>query len=118
MRAINTIVTMMDSTGGRFRLAAIAEAWSWAGLLAGMALKYLIVHDPLGVQIMGPIHGGLFVLYIITTVQAAKECRWNVTTTLVALLAAIPPLTTWPFERWAQQRGLLTESRAGARETE
>ncbi|MDA0802595.1 MAG: DUF3817 domain-containing protein [Planctomycetota bacterium] len=109
MRAVNTLINMARSTGGRFRLAAIAEAWSWAGLLAGMCLKYLVVHNPLGVQIMGPIHGVLFLLYVIATIQVAAELRWSRTTRLVALIAAIPPLTTWPFERWALKRGMLVD---------
>ena len=107
---------MTESTGGRFRLAAIAEAWSWAGLLAGMCLKYLIVHNPIGVQIMGPIHGALFVVYIVAAVLAAKKYRWSATVTLIAIVAAIPPLVTWPFERFVSKRGILVEvsgSKAG-----
>ena len=110
MHAVDTLINMTRSTGGRFRLTAIAEAWSWAGLLGGMCLKYVVVHDPLGVQIMGPIHGVLFVLYVIATVQAAKELRWSSTTRVIALIAAVPPLTTWLFERWAFKRGMLTEA--------
>ncbi|MSR69049.1 MAG: DUF3817 domain-containing protein [Phycisphaerales bacterium] len=98
---------MTETTGGRFRLAAIAEAWSWAGLLAGMCFKYLVVHDAIGVQIMGPIHGALFIVYLVATSHAAKEYRWSTSTTAVALIAAIPPFTTWPFERWALTRGML-----------
>ncbi len=114
MKAIDTLITMTESPGGRFRLAAIAEAWSWAGLLAGMCCKYLIVHDPIGVQIMGPIHGALFVVYIVAALQAAKRYRWSAIMTLVAIVASIPPLTTWPFERFALKRGMLSESRASS----
>ncbi len=111
MHPFNTIVTMTETTGGRFRLAAIAEAWSWVGLLTGMCFKYLVVHNPIGVQLMGPIHGALFILYLVATIQCAKEFRWSAGTTAIAIAASIPPLATWPFERIAAKRGWLTASR-------
>lgn len=107
MDATTTLITLTESTGGRFRLAAIAEAWSWGGLLVGMGCKYLVVHDPIGVQIMGPIHGALFIIYLIAAFLAAKEYRWSASVTALAIVAAIPPFTTWPFERWVLKRGML-----------
>lgn len=107
MKPISTLVQMTETTGGRFRLAAIAEAWSWAGLLAGMCFKYLVVHDPIGVQIMGPIHGALFIVYVVTAIHAAREHRWSAGTIAVAMVAAIPPFLTWPFECWVHKRGML-----------
>ena len=104
---------MTETTGGRFRLAAIAEAWSWIGLLAGMCFKYLIVHDPIGVQIMGPIHGVLFVAYLVAGHFAAREYRWSASVKIVAIIAAIPPCATWPFERWIVKRGLLVSPENG-----
>ena len=44
-----------------FRIVAVAEALSWAGLLAGMFVKYVLGTSEVGVQIFGPIHGGVFV---------------------------------------------------------
>lgn len=93
--------------GGQFRLAAIAEAWSWAGLLAGMFLKYVVILNPIGVQVMGPIHGVLFVIYIVAALRVANEQKWNGFVTLVALVVAVPPFATWIFERWALKRGML-----------
>ena len=78
-----------------FRVVAIAEACSWAGLLIGMFFKYVVVFDDLGVKVFGPIHGALFVAYVVVT--------------LVALVASIPPLATLWFERRAQRRGMLSE---------
>ena len=97
----------ISTATGQFRLAAIAEAWSWAGLVAGMFFKYVAVHDPIGVQIMGPIHGGLFVIYLVAAFRAAKEQRWSASVTVTAIAVAVPPFATWIFERWALKRGLL-----------
>lgn len=95
-----------------FRAVAIAEAISWAGLLVGMVFKYLVVGDDIGVTVFGPIHGGLFLLYLAVTVLARRPLRWDVGTTVVALLASIPPMATLVFERWAAHTGRLaaTES--------
>ena len=46
-----------------FRVAAVAEALSWAGLLVGMFLKYVVhsSHEG-GVPVLGMVHGVIFVL--------------------------------------------------------
>ncbi len=90
-----------------FRGVAIAEACSWTGLLIGMVFKYLVVFDDLGVTIFGPVHGALFVAYVLVTLLSARTFRWDLRTTVVGLLASIPPLTTIWFERRVARRGRL-----------
>ncbi|BCJ62975.1 DUF3817 domain-containing protein [Micromonospora endophytica] len=91
-----------------FVVAAIAEAISWAGLLAGMAVKYGPPGNELGVQIFGPIHGALFVAYGVLVLAVARVHRWSLLATAVALACAVPPFATIVFERWARRRGMLT----------
>lgn len=90
-----------------FRIVAIAEALSWTGLLIGMLFKYVLSDNELGVQIFGPIHGGVFVLYVLSVVFVRGPLRWSWMTTLLALAASIPPLFTWFFEVWARRTGRL-----------
>ncbi len=90
-----------------FRIAAVAEAVSWLGLLTGMFFKYVAVHDELGVKIFGPIHGALFLAYCLAVLVVRGEQRWGMRTTSFALLAGVPPLATVWFERWATRRGEL-----------
>lgn len=85
---------------GQFRLTAITEAWSWAGLLVGMYFKYFAATNPIGVQIMGPIHGGLFVLYVLATIRVAIHLRWGIVVTTIGIFAALPPFCTYFFEVW------------------
>lgn len=96
-----------------FRGVAIAEALSWTGLLIGMYFKYLVVGDDIGVKIFGPIHGGLFLLYVIVTMLVRRRLRWGLGTTVFALVASVPPLGTLVFERWATRAGLLTSASTG-----
>jgi integral membrane protein len=77
------------------------------GLLIGMFFKYVVVHDEIGVQVFGPIHGALFVAYVVAAVVAARQLRWDLSTLLLALGASIPPLFTLGFERWALRTGRL-----------
>jgi integral membrane protein len=95
---------LLSTPVGRFRLFAIAEAWSWAGLLLGMVFKYLVVKDPVGVQVMGPVHGVLFVFYVLFTIEAMTHLRQPAWVLLLGLVAAVPPFTTWWFERWVLRR--------------
>ena len=90
-----------------FVVTAIAEACSWAGLLAGMAVKYGPPGNELGVQIFGPIHGALFAAYGLLTLAVAWVHRWSVPATALALVCAVPPFATLVFERWARRRGML-----------
>ena len=101
-------VASLSRPGRLFRVLAIAEACSWAGLLIGMFFKYVVVHDEIGVQIFGPIHGALFVAYVVVAVAVARTLGWSVGTLLLALGASIPPLCTLWFERWALRRGRLS----------
>lgn len=95
----------MTSTRTQFRIAALLEALSWAGLLVGMYCKYGPMSNPIGVQVMGPVHGVLFVTYVIAALRLAREARWSLAVTALALLASFPPFTTWLFERWVIKQG-------------
>jgi integral membrane protein len=90
-----------------FRACAVAEACSWVGLLIGMFVKYVVVFDDIGVKVFGPIHGVLFVAYVVAAVVAARALRWDARTLVLALVASIPPLATLWFERWAERTGRL-----------
>jgi integral membrane protein len=90
-----------------FRVVAIAEALSWVGLLAGMVVKYLPQTTEIGVQVFGPVHGAVFVAYLVVAVVAGRVLRWSPGTLVLALGAGIPPLATVAFERWATRRGAL-----------
>ena len=97
-----------------FRIVAVAEAFSWVGLLIGMFVSYVPETTELGVQIFGPIHGGIFVAYVVVALLTARALRWSAGTTVLALLASIPPLVTIWFERWATRAGRLPRAEPAA----
>lgn len=94
---------------GLFRRVAVAEAVTWALLLAGMFLKYVTETTELGVRVFGMVHGVVFVAYCVSTVVVALDQRWSAGRTLLGLAAAVPPFATIPFDRYAERRGLLSD---------
>ena len=95
-----------------FRIVAVAEAVSWLGLLIGMFVKYVPETTELGVKVFGPIHGGIFVAYVVVALLSARVLRWSLGTTFLALLASVPPLATLWFERRATRTGQLPTAEA------
>jgi integral membrane protein len=90
-----------------FRVVAVAEALSWLGLLGGMYVKWVLGTSEVGVQVFGPIHGAVFVVYCLLALLCARVLRWSPVTLLLALAASVPPFATVWFERWAQRTGRL-----------
>ncbi|WP_067655639.1 DUF3817 domain-containing protein [Nocardia harenae] len=117
----------LRSVAGRFRFFAVLEALSWLGLLIGMGFKWIpwllsgtgTYGSEIGVKIFGPIHGAIFVLFVLSALLAARELRWSRKTTALALISSIPPFCTVLFEVWAVRTGQLGElSAPGTREDE
>ncbi|MGH1562557.1 DUF3817 domain-containing protein [Mumia sp. DW29H23] len=90
-----------------FRVVAFAEAVSWAGLLIGMFFKWILETTEVGVKIFGPIHGGIFVAYVVMCLVAWRTFGWSFKVAVAALASSIPPFFTVLFEVWADRRGLL-----------
>ncbi|WP_424806047.1 DUF3817 domain-containing protein [Rhodococcus sp. 27YEA15] len=100
----------LSTTAKRFRFVAILEAFTWLGLLIGMAFKYIPDNgSEIGVKVFGPIHGVVFVAYVAVAILTAVKLRWSVITTLWALFASIPPFGTVVFEVWASRTGKMAE---------
>lgn len=84
-------VNLFNSPKIRLRVVGIAEGISLLVLvLIGVPLKRL-AGQPEVVQTVGPIHGLLFVLYVLTIIQAKTEYRWPLGKTGLALLASFIP---------------------------
>jgi integral membrane protein len=95
-----------------FRAIAFAEACSWLGLLIGMYFKYVPETTEAGVKIFGPIHGTIFLAYLLVTLTARSTFGWSLRTTALALVASVPPFATALFEVLAERRGLIAEPSA------
>jgi integral membrane protein len=90
-----------------FRVIAFAEALSWLGLLTGMFFKYVVDAGEQGVHVFGPVHGTVFLTYLVVTLITWRTQRWSLPVGLLALAASVPPFCTVVFEEWARRTGRL-----------
>ncbi len=91
------------STSRLFRWIAVAEATSWLILIVATVVKYA-ASAPLGVKIMGPIHGVLFICYVLLVLQLRPKLRWSGRTTLIVLLDSVIPTGGFIVARRAELR--------------
>ncbi len=92
-----------------FRIVAVTEACTWAGLLVGMFLKRVTHTTDLGVKIGGMLHGIAFLAFCLVTLVVAIDQGWSRRRTLIGLASSIPPFATIWFERNTEKHGLLDD---------
>lgn len=91
-----------------FRTFAIAEMFTWAGLITAIILRTLDITNI--VPIAGGIHGFVFLSYSASTVFVWVNQKWPAKIGVMGVLLAIVPFATVPFEVWVDRRGLLEGS--------
>ena len=89
-----------------FRALAFAEAVTWTILIVAMILKYAAGVDA-AVLVGGSIHGVVFLAYAFAAVLVGVNQRWHPGLIAFAVLTAIVPYATIPFEVWLMRRGRL-----------
>lgn len=88
-----------------FRTFALAEMFTWAGLITALILRGFDVTNI--VPIAGGIHGFVFLCYSTTTVFVWVNQKWRFSLGITGLLLAIVPFATVPFELSVDRRGFL-----------
>lgn len=90
---------LFATTIGRLRVIAFLEGISYLFILfVSMPLKYLFHITSISYAV-GLAHGLLFVLYILTLVQARSLYLWDMKRTFWLLVAAILPFGTFVADR-------------------
>jgi len=86
---------------GRLRIISFFEGISLIILLfIAVPLKYM-GGQPALVKLMGPIHGLLFTLFVITTLSVGVTYRWKFSeTSWKVLLACIIPFGTFYIDKY------------------
>jgi integral membrane protein len=84
--------TVDRSTAGTrwFRIVALAEAVSWLLLIVATIVKHS-ADAAQGVHVLGPIHGVLFIAYVILALEVRRRLAWDARTTLLVLAESILP---------------------------
>ncbi len=102
--------TVSPGTLLRYRvLAWVVGVILLALVLVAMPLKYL-GDSPGLVQTIGPVHGFLYMVYLLVAIDLAVRARWSPGGTLLVLLAG-----TVPFLSFVAERIVTRRVRAGVR---
>lgn len=93
-----------------FRYVAFLEATSFLALLVATFVKRVGDGGETGVQILGPIHGLLFIAYLIMALRLRADLGWTNRQTFWIMVGAVLPFGGYVVDWW-----LLRERRtAGA----
>jgi integral membrane protein len=90
-----------------YRVLAVAEAVTWTLLISGMILKYGFGVVPEAATVAGFMHGTIFIAYGAASILVAMNQRWGVKLTVLAVISAVVPYATIPFEMSVDRKGLL-----------
>ena len=82
-----------------FRGVALAEATSFLALLVASYVKHTGGGE-VGVSVLGPIHGALFVAYVILALRVRERLSWSTTTTAWVFAGAVLPFGGFVVDRW------------------
>jgi integral membrane protein len=82
-----------------FRLTAFGEAVTWTLLIGGLIARALVDPPEILIPIVGSIHGFVFLSYAVVSILVGLNQRWSIGKTLLAVILAIVPFATIPFER-------------------
>ena len=82
----------------QLRLVALLEGTSFLVLLfIAMPLKYL-ADLPIAVRIVGSVHGGLFLSFLVVLYRAARARRWPLRRSAIAFVSSVVPFGTFLFD--------------------
>ncbi len=105
------LVHGLEGALNRYRVLAIMVGVGLLILTAiGMPLQYL-ANSKIVVEIVGPIHGFLYIVYLATGFDLARRGRWTLFQLAQVILAGLVPLLAFYVEHKVTQRYKDVESK-------
>jgi integral membrane protein len=89
------------------RYIALAEATSFIALLIASYVKRTDGGE-LGVHILGPIHGVLFIAYVVIALNVRPQLGWSAATTFWILVGAVVPFGGYAVDWWLARESRQT----------
>jgi integral membrane protein len=87
----------------RYRVLAYIVGVALLVLTAAIVVKYA-AGDPSMVEIVGPIHGFLYIIYLVIAFDLSRRMGWRLERLTLVLLAGTIPFVTFAVERWVTHR--------------
>lgn len=82
----------------RYRVMAYVVGVGLLALCVSMVLEYGFDQEQY-TRVVGPVHGFLYIVYLVATVDLALKARWSMKGTVLVLLAGMVPFVSFVAER-------------------
>lgn len=82
----------------RFRVLAYIVGVGLLALCFAMVMNY-VFDQPRYSAIVGPAHGFLYIVYLVTIVDLALKARWSLKGTVLVMLSGVVPVGSFFAER-------------------
>ena len=106
------MVELVTTEIGRLRLVSMLEGISYLLLMGvAMPLKYL-ADDPSWVRVVGRIHGGLVIVFLLVLIQALVTTRLGIKRAIVGFVLSLLPFGAFVYE-WMLRRDAAAIEPAG-----
>jgi len=86
-----------------FRYVALVEATTFLLLLVASAVKNTGGSE-IGVKVLGPIHGLLFIAYVVMALNLRDDAGWTAKQTVWILIGAVLPFGGYVVDWWLARR--------------
>jgi integral membrane protein len=96
-----------------FKLIALIEATTFLLLLLASYVKR-VDDQPLGVEVLGPIHGLLFIAYVAMALALRERAGWTGKQTTLILIGAVVPFGGYAVDRWIDNNNAAVLRAEGA----
>jgi integral membrane protein len=83
----------------RYRVLANVVGVALVLLVVGMILKYTPIDSPTMAGIVAPVHGALYMIYLVTAFDLWRRTGWPVGKMVGMVLAGVVPFMTFVIER-------------------
>jgi integral membrane protein len=90
-----------------FGTFARIEMFTWALLIAAIVVRETVGLAPSIFTIAGATHGFAFIGYSVTAVLVGVNQRWPLAQTAMAVVLAIVPFATYPFDRYLEKKSMM-----------
>jgi integral membrane protein len=90
-----------------FGTFARIEMFTWALLIAAIVIRETIGLSPNIFTIAGATHGLAFMGYSVSAVLVGVNQRWPLQQTAIAVVLAIVPFATYPFDRYLEKKSMM-----------
>lgn len=86
-----------------FRYVALVEATTFLLLLVASVIKNTGGSE-IGVKVLGPIHGLLFIAYVVMALNLRESAGWTGKQTVWILIGAVLPFGGYVVDWWLARR--------------